>query len=85
MDRDDVGPADPRIAHGHVLVVVSKEYHPFELGQFADDLEGGRADILIALGVFVAPSGVDETDERDDEADEGDGIAAQLFAEVAHW
>jgi hypothetical protein len=85
VDRDKLGPADPRIAYGQVLVVVSEENYPLELGEFAKDLEGRRTDILIALGVFVAPSGVDETDERDGETDECDDIVSQLLAEVAHW
>src|SRR5579864_1228164 len=83
-DHEHVGPARAGIAAARIVVVLREEHHALQLGELAQQLEGGGADVAIVLGALVAPSVIGQAAAGHHQADEGDRVAAQLLTERDH-
>src|ERR1700730_18679257 len=84
MNDNHVGPAYPWVAVCMIAIVVRKEYDPLKVGQLGQNLKCGRADVAIAFCPLVAPGCISDTRQCQEQADERDGIASDLTANICH-
>src|SRR5438105_604693 len=84
-NHQHVRPAGAWVAAGNVPVVLREEHHTLEFRKPGEQFERRGADIAVVFRSLVAPGVVSQTAERHEQADEGDGIVAQLLAKAGHW